>query len=79
MSYTSRSMTNLSSITSVPSGGSVPCGNAVSAALETREESASFEISMLMEESVFSDFSPHPAGKRIKLKVRIKQREFLKK
>ena len=78
MSYTSCSMTNLSSIISASPGVSVPCGNAVSAALKDREESASFEVPMLMEESVFSDFSPQPAGKRIKLKVRIKQRDFLK-
>ena len=78
MSYTSRSMTNLSSITSVPSGGSVPCGNTVSATLKDREESASFEVPMLMEKSVFLKFYPQPVGKRIKLKVRIRQRDFLK-
>ena len=78
MSYTSYSMTNLSSIISVSSGVSVPCGNVVSVTLKDREESASFKILILVEESVFSDFFPQPAGKRIKLKVRIKQRDFLK-
>ena len=71
-------MTNLSSITSAPSGVSVPCGKEVSAPLEDREESASFGIPILVEKSVFSDFSLQPVGRKIKLKVRIKQRDFLK-